>query len=527
MTIFSLNTYRLVFAITLGFLSLKAANAQECSLVKTNRSCTYTVDRSLPLTPPTIQMYSGATVTVAIKNSYTFETYSLDWASGLATTPPDVGAAAFTALQPSLKNVGQWQAMAYIVRLTAPSVQQCDAKIVKKISEDKKVPEAKKDDTYLGVISACSDKFNSLQDDAAKVYSQLQVAIWPTSNPATMSPAATAIGLPAIPGEKHNDLPWEIALTCEIVDKEMFFDTSGNPLVLDPSKNPINCTTQGSPVSPGLANREADVSMEIGAIASTLNPSSGALSTNPNVLASLQILQDMKTTLDSTRTDLLAYSFRIAGLVKQPLPTPNKIASIQAVKSSETVIPQVIYNVNALNLVGVSQSTTDATKKQLVLAITVVYGDVRLEVSAGTFFSSLPIRSFSASAVFTNDAVTDRKVTQQILRPLVIPFAALNFRITDDWKYVPWRANLYWTGAIGINPNTVTTDFATGPSLSYRLLMFSALWHIGHDTRLTQGFNVGDSLGASFSGSVPTETYWRFDSFAFGVSIRTPSLTNR
>jgi hypothetical protein len=177
--------------------------------------------------------------------------------------------------------------------------------------------------------------------------------------------------------------------------------------------------------------------------------------------------------------------------------------------------------------VGVSQSTTDASKKQLVLPITVVYGDQRWEVSAGTFFSSLPIRSFSASAVFTNDAVTDHKVTQQVLRPLVIPFAAVNLRISNDWKRPTWRTNLYWTNAIGINPNTVTTDFATGLSISYRLLMFSGLWHIGHDTELTQGFKVGDSLGASFNGSVPTETFWRFDSFAFGVSIRTPSLTTR
>jgi len=328
--------------------------------------------------------------------------------------------------------------------------------------------------------------------------------------------------LPATPGGDNH--AWQISLTCEIMGNDLFLDNLGNP-VLDNGK-PIVCPG-ALPVTAGLARREAKASTDIASVVSAFNPPAGALSANPNVLAAIQILQDMKTTLDSTRTDLLGYGLRVGGIITNPPPSNSTVGTLPVVSSTAAVIPQVIYNVNAINLIGVSQSTTDNSKKQLVVAITVVYGDVRWEVSAGTFFSSLPIRSFSAAPVFTNDVVTDKKVSQQIVRPLVIPFAAVNYRVSNDWVRPNWRTNFYFTGAVGINPNTVSTDFATGPSIAYRALMFSALWHIGHDTRLTQGVKVKDSLGAGFSGSLPTQTYWRFDSVAIGISIRTPSLTNR
>ena len=191
------------------------------------------------------------------------------------------------------------------------------------------------------------------------------------------------------------------------------------------------------------------------------------------------------------------------------------------------VTRQVSYSVDALNLISnSSDAIPDPTKKKTLATITVLYGDARWEVSAGTFFSSLANRSFAASPVFTNGVITDVQVTQSVLRPTVVPFAAANIRITDDFPRLRWRSALYWTGAVGVNPNTVSADVASGPSVSWRGLMFSALWHYGHDVRLTQGLHVGESLGVGFKGSLPTQTYWT-SSFALGVSVRVPSLTGR
>jgi hypothetical protein len=472
-------------------------------------------------------MYSGQKVTIAIKNSFGFESYSLDWSAGQATTPPDLGAAIFTALQGNLKSLDLWQGQERSAREAFPAVapMACDASKIKAAT-------AGDDATYGAVIMGCLDELKPIQTDAANVYSQIQPVIWPTSHPVKYSKAATAIGLPAAEGRA--DREWEIALSCEVLGKDRFSDALGNPVqdsegqpVLDFNQQPITCSTASLPVKPGLASRMATVSIKIGSVVSALNPSSGPLTTNYNVLSALQILQDLKVTLDSTRTDLLSYGQRVAALVIDPPAHVNVVGSIPEVRSTATVIPQVTYNLNALNLVANNSSITDSTKKQLVVSITVIYGDVSWETSAGTFFSSLPVRSFAAAPVFVSDAITDKKVTETLVRPLVIPFGAVNYRLSDDWRKPKWRTNWYWTSAVGINPNTVTADFATGPSWAYRALMVSGLWHVGHDIHLTQGVKVGDSLGPSFSGSLPTKTAWTFSSGGIGISIRVPAITGR
>jgi hypothetical protein len=173
------------------------------------------------------------------------------------------------------------------------------------------------------------------------------------------------------------------------------------------------------------------------------------------------------------------------------------------------------------------QAIPDPTKKRTVASVTIFYGEALWEISAGTFFSTLADRSFSISPVLTNGALTGKRVTENVLHPTVVPFAAANYRIGYDWKTPRWRTAFYWTFAVGINPNTVSTDFGTGPSISWRGLMFSLLWHAGHDTRLTQGLYKNEILPPDSSASATSQNYWRLDRVAFGISVRTPSLTGR
>lgn len=97
----------------------------------------------------------------------------------------------------------------------------------------------------------------------------------------------------------------------------------------------------------------------------------------------------------------------------------------------------------------------------------------------------------------------------------------------SPYNDLPWTAGSPTSigqGAVGINPNTMTADFATGLSISWRALMVSALCQFEHDVSLTQGLTVRESLGASFNGSLPNQTHWT-TSFAIGLSVRVPSLT--
>jgi hypothetical protein len=128
------------------------------------------------------------------------------------------------------------------------------------------------------------------------------------------------------------------------------------------------------------------------------------------------------------------------------------------------------------NIVSYPQEAApDPTKKKLLASIAINFADTtdqsvrsafRGEASAGTFFSTLPVRSFSVVPVFTSGVITDKVIGQNIRHPTVARFAAANYRITNDLP-TRWKSNIYWTGAVGINPNTVTADFATGLSISY------------------------------------------------------------
>ena len=89
--------------IAVLFLSLTAylpiAYAEpECSLAKTNHTCTLTFDRVNPLAPPTIQMYPGQVLHVKVTNPRYFERYFLDYQSGQLALSPDVASSIASSL---------------------------------------------------------------------------------------------------------------------------------------------------------------------------------------------------------------------------------------------------------------------------------------------------------------------------------------------------------------------------------------------------------------------------------------------
>jgi len=133
----------------------------------------------------------------------------------------------------------------------------------------------------------------------------------------------------------------------------------------------------------------------------------------------------------------------------------------------------ITYSLNTLNLVANSQEAVpDSSKKKSLASIAVNFADspsrlsspFRWEASAGVLFSSLAVRSFSAAPVFSSGVITDNTVAQNVLHPTVVPFAAANYRLSNDLGWTRWKSAIYWTGAVGVNPNTVSADFASGLS---------------------------------------------------------------
>jgi hypothetical protein len=217
---------------------------------------------------------------------------------------------------------------------------------------------------------------------------------------------------------------------------------------------------------------------------------------------------------------------------------------------------QAVFAVNVVNLVNTSQAAIPtAAQKKSIATVTVVYADPIFEVSAGTFFSWIPTRSISnqtnvgvePDGTTTNCLLTvtpvlcSVSIIEQDKHPTVVPFVAGNWRLGHDFAWPDGRRGaIYATTALGINPNSTSTEYAGGLSLSWRALMLSPMWHLGRDLHLTQGETVGEiwcyynppaAVGTNpapnkCSGNPPapsTKQFWR-GAFAIGISVRVPSV---
>ena len=471
-----------------------------CSIAKVNHECKLSVDRTNPVVPPQIQLYSNQRLAVIIKSPRSFERYFLDPVSGQQTLYPDTGSVILQGLLPSLAKIGEFRAQ--------------DASNAQDLKQDKcrvdsitgaAIPAATKVPTVLSDFSQCATQ---LAKKAITIYQSIEPFIAPDA----LTPDGYAT---------------------------------------EPDPNTV------VPEIDSFVKSEIAMSSKISAISGDANLKISA----PDQPAILE-LTDLQKLTDAITTDLLSYRQRIKDLKEfkngaQPcaglmsVTEEEKARNIQCVvitsnKDDDSVNQNMVsrtitYSVDMYNEVSYSQeAAVDPTKKKSLGNIVLNFADIpykaaagsrnsaalKWEASAGVLFSSLPIRSFSASPVFTGAVVTDNTVTQSILRPTVVPFAAGNYRISNDLGWTRWKSALYLTGGIGINPNTVSADFAAGLSVSWRTLMFSPLWHLGHDVRLTQGLTVNESLGASFKGSLPTQNYWK-SSFAVGISVRVPPITGR
>jgi hypothetical protein len=482
----------------------KVRSLPQCSLTKTNDDCKLVIDRKNPLTPPAIQMYSNQTLTVIVARPKFFERYFLDYQSGQAMLTPDVASSIVQGLLPSLLKL-QEISMTEAYLAQPPSSDDCT---VDALTVDTFPAEGDPLTKTAAVIQTCAAL---LAKKAIPIYQALEPYVAPDSIVPSATPAT--VELVDIQDEIKAFVPLEVALSSRILNIATKFKAS----------------TRGKTVD------------------------------------TVQNLTNLQKVIDAVATDLTAYSQRITDLAgysngsepcadlfdspkgkqKEDESLAHECLFVQSRQDNDTVYNNmvtrsVIYGLDTLNLIAnTQQAAPDPTKKKLLTTVTINFADtkatksvvlprsaLRWEASAGAFFSTLPVRSFSVAPVFTNAVITNKVITVNILHPTVVPFAAANYRLTDDLKRFRWKSNIYLTGAVGINPNTVTADFATGISWSYRALMVSGLAHFGHEVSLTQGLIVGESLGPSFNGTLPTQTHWT-TSFAIGLSVRIPSLVGR
>jgi len=221
----------------------------------------------------------------------------------------------------------------------------------------------------------------------------------------------------------------------------------------------------------------------------------------------------------------------------------------KAVRLYKALAPTITYTVNGQNqIINSLLQGPAASLKQPIITISVVYASPRFEESTGVFISFLPSHTFTNS---TNATVTGQTPSESSIsiistttKPLIIPYVAANYRFSGeqtwgldgDGRRRAWYATL----GLGVNPYNTQLEYIGGLSVSWRYLIFSGLYHLGHASHLIDGERVGQvwcSNAASTSGSStlpscspappsPATKNYLTGAFAIGIGIRIPTLFN-
>ena len=155
-----MKTTQKCFVLFLGVWGLTAfpAAATECSTEKVNKSCTVTIDRNYPVTPPTIQMGKGEKVQVVVDHALPFETVTLDLQSAQTIAGTDQTQAIVTG--------GLAQAKSLVFKAASLVGPGAPATV--------HPPELVRLDNDLGRLVQSVESFGS---NATKLYLELQEAV--------------------------------------------------------------------------------------------------------------------------------------------------------------------------------------------------------------------------------------------------------------------------------------------------------------------------------------------------------------
>ena len=580
--------FRILLALTLVSLccwfSLHAQDLPECSLSKTNKSCQLVIDRSNPVAPSTVQMYSDQQLTVVVKNPLPFERYFLDFTTGQAALTPDVTSTIVQTIIPELNHLSIFTSRA----AHAVPTKGCDDSHLAQLTG---WPKSGGMSAAMPVFDDC---FAALAKEAIQTYRELEPLVAPdslTENPPVKEPNYYQNGRckiladingyvssEAIVSTKITYIPKDTGIAYRAADQDLLTQLAGfqkltdaiaadllgyRQRLADLGASGFDEGSYGGIDITGTCSWSSQATYIVGSqalyndvnyISKTANHGNAAPDQNTTDWQQMSGSSDaiFEGTYNPTSksytpgnqvaylgTNWLCVSDECNG--HAPSDTDSRWIQIPGAPNiritsrrdaqhiyQNMVTRSITYSLDALNLVSYSQEAVpSATNKKALATVAINFADqpnrqwlpgwppsaLRLEASAGVFFSWMPNRTFT---VTPSGTVQDSKT-----RPTPVPFAAANYRLTNDFGG-RWKQNIYLTGAVGINPNNTTTDFGVGVSYAWRAFMISPLCHIGHDVKISPTWSP-----TSGSTTAPTTTPQWGKEIALGISVRVPSLTGR
>jgi hypothetical protein len=195
---------------------------------------------------------------------------------------------------------------------------------------------------------------------------------------------------------------------------------------------------------------------------------------------------------------------------------------VQLLAMPDTTLTQFYYyDVPHLATATATITGTETISKtsSTISTWTATSNSYNLVLSAGLGFSNLVNRSYSVTPQFQNgnpvldpngnaiSMVTETDNRMSVMAPEVMGSYVIPVLRRFSSK-CSIGCSFLVSGGIGANLTTKTADFDTGVSLRLWDLLLTPAVHWGRETRLADGFTVGQPLGANAPSSLPTQTNW-------------------
>jgi len=529
-----------------------------CSTQKVNGNCQLTFDRLDPVTLPTIQLRPNARISVSLTRSLPYELITLDPQSFQLIAPADQVQGLASAILPSFKGVGT------PTQTPVPGafgILAADSNDVQTVKND-----------LVNLSKLIDNPFPALSTfitNVQGVYAQLDEAVAPLPRP--LDDHDNPLRVSNLP--KGTPTPWSTSypswrslVLCELSASEcssesipVFKDLMATGITLQTMLTPPATPPQAPPPlkfdSATFDALVATTKVDIAKLKPSDNPNQYttalaelqsretsllplvpvyAAAWLPGVTAVNKDLQTYFVNIKETVASAPGSATQFLGFINDPRHLSNNTGT-----ATKFLGRQVTYAVNAVNQIAVmTTAVPTSSQKSSIVTITVLYADPIFEVSTGAILSTLPDRTFANQTLVTGNSGNLQTtgnviISQSIIRPIVLPYAAGNWRIGHDFLMPDrHRGAVYATTALAFNGYNTTAEYAAGPSLSWRMLMFSPLVHFGHDIRLTQGETVNQVVCTTVPSQTNTcvgtppppssTTFWKA-SFAFGIGVRVPT----
>lgn len=466
-----------------------------CSYTGLNGSCTITINRLSPVTPPTIYAKTNAVITVKVANPSPFEDLTLDWSSTTVVVPPDSLASLLSSSVTGV--VGKIQ----VVHVgNEVGVLSDPAPVISKEQAD---------------LATEINRWNPLAIARPVLHDIRSVLQLPGNTCWASSPQSP------LPNPWLQTVDWK-AQAAKILNQ------ATSEALAKPASETEATTTALEAKIDSIDQEIASSVGESGEERDKLEANQKALRDDLNARIASSRIQDLAGRFQALNDALKAIPDHDDGLPSGQ----NTIQDAQSHDKNDQNQVWVLNYVNKLNPVakrvsspgalapdlGALGSLTDSSKQQLVKLTVQFQHPLPLEVTSGLLVPTQPYHSYTKAAVASNGVVTNN-VVQQNLTYTVVPAVFVHFVLHEFTG--TQRVALFGTVATGYNPASSAVEFGIGPSFSWHSIVFSGLADIGRDTDLRGGFKVGQSLGLTNAANPLTGTIWKVKP-SLAVSVRIP-----